>query len=137
MDADNTRTKEDEAVTRYDVAAKRWKHGWELHIDGLGVTQSKTLATAEEMVRDYIESMTDFAVPANAIITISPDLGTIGHEVARMRDLYAQADRSEREASRTKLQIVGELRKSGYSVTDMAAVLGVTRARVSQLLRDI
>jgi hypothetical protein len=30
-------------MTRYAVTAKRWKHGWELHIDGVGVTQSRTL----------------------------------------------------------------------------------------------
>lgn len=43
---------------RYEVRAKRWEHGWELHIDGLGVTQSRTLAGAEPMVRGYIESLT-------------------------------------------------------------------------------
>jgi hypothetical protein len=43
----------------YNVTAKRWKHGWELHIDGVGVTQSRTLDTAEQMVRDYIETLTD------------------------------------------------------------------------------
>lgn len=43
-------------VTTYAVHAKRWKHGWELHIDGVGVTQSRNLDGAEQMVRDYIES---------------------------------------------------------------------------------
>ncbi|MGH3631525.1 MAG: acyl-CoA dehydrogenase family protein, partial [Sciscionella sp.] len=31
------------AVT-YHVRAKRWAHGWELHVDGVGVTQSASLA---------------------------------------------------------------------------------------------
>lgn len=26
----------------YRVTAKRWKRGWELHIDGVGVTQCRT-----------------------------------------------------------------------------------------------
>jgi predicted transcriptional regulator len=47
------------------------------------------------------------------------------------------ADRSEHEASKTKQKIVFELRSSGYSVTDMAVILGVTRARVSQVLRNL
>lgn len=80
--------------------AKRWKHGWELHIEGLGVTQSKTLATADAMVRDYIESLTERGVPSDAIVTITPDLGAIGEQVTNMNDLYALADRSEREASK-------------------------------------
>jgi hypothetical protein len=38
----------------YTVRAKRWEHGWELHIADVGVTQSRTLADADRMVRDYI-----------------------------------------------------------------------------------
>jgi hypothetical protein len=132
-----TTTEEDRATERYNVIAKRWKHGWELHIEGLGVTQSKTLATADAMVRDYIESLTDCAVPSDAVITITPDLGAIGEQVTNMNDLYALADRSEHEASRTKQKIVFDLRTLGYSVTDMAVILGVSRARVSQLLRNL
>ena len=30
----------------YNVIAKRWEHGWELHIDGIGVTQSRLLSGA-------------------------------------------------------------------------------------------
>ena len=38
----------------YEVHARRWARGWELHIDGVGVTQSRSLSDAEGMVRDYI-----------------------------------------------------------------------------------
>lgn len=41
-------------MTTYTVIAKRWELGWELHIDGIGVTQSGTLGDAEAMARDYI-----------------------------------------------------------------------------------
>jgi hypothetical protein len=131
----NTTTREDRATMRYNVTAKRWKHGWELHIEGIGVTQSKTLATAEQMVRDYIESLTDRVLPADAVITISPELGALGEKVTTMNELYAQADRTEREASETKVTLVYELRSEGYSVTDMAVILGVSRGRISQLLQ--
>lgn len=40
--------------TTYTVIAKRWDRGWELHINGVGVTQSRALNDAEAMVRDYI-----------------------------------------------------------------------------------
>jgi len=40
--------------TAYTVTAKRWDGGCELHIDDIGVTQSRTLNDAETMVRDYI-----------------------------------------------------------------------------------
>lgn len=43
----------------YVVSARRWEHGWELHItdaagEDVGVTQSHTLSDAERVVRDYL-----------------------------------------------------------------------------------
>jgi hypothetical protein len=51
-------------MSTYTVRAKRWKHGWELHVDGVGVTQSRNLDGAEQMVRDYIETLTDHDRPS-------------------------------------------------------------------------
>jgi hypothetical protein len=44
------------AMSTYGVRARRWAHGWELHVEGVGVTQSRNLDGAERMVRDYIEA---------------------------------------------------------------------------------
>lgn len=57
---------------RYEVHAKRWAHGWELHIDGVGVTQSRTLDDAEAMVRDYVESATGHDT-ANDEVIVKPE----------------------------------------------------------------
>lgn len=38
----------------YQVTAKRWERGWELHIESVGVTQSRTVKDAEAMIRDYL-----------------------------------------------------------------------------------
>ncbi|MBV9143548.1 MAG: hypothetical protein JO115_21985 [Pseudonocardiales bacterium] len=45
-------------MTTYRVTARRWELGWELHIDGIGVTQVATLASAGRMIRDYIAALT-------------------------------------------------------------------------------
>ena len=45
--------------TTYTVTAKRWEHGWELHVPDVGVTQSHTLAAAEREARDYISIVND------------------------------------------------------------------------------
>jgi hypothetical protein len=37
------------------VKARAWESGWELHIEGVGVTQSEGVEDAEAMVRDYLE----------------------------------------------------------------------------------
>jgi hypothetical protein len=39
----------------YEVQAKRWKHGWELHIMDVGVTQCRSLSAATQAIRDYLE----------------------------------------------------------------------------------
>ena len=59
----------------YHVLAKRWAHGWELHIDGVGVTQARWPGEAERMARSLIEINDD--VPPDSFdltwSTESPD----------------------------------------------------------------
>ncbi len=116
----------------YNVTAKRWKHGWELHIDGVGVTQSRTLDTAEQMVRDYIETLTDKDVSGDKVV-IKPDLGELDRKVTTVRELLAAADRQQQEARNSYRALAADLRAAGLSVSDTAAILGVSRGRVSQL----
>jgi hypothetical protein len=120
------------STTTYAVTAKRWKHGWELHIDGIGVTQSKTLATAEQMVRDYIETLTDQDV-SGAEVIITPELGALGKKVRTVRAQVDAAEQAQRDAAKAKRQLADDLRAAGLSVSDTAAILGVSRGRVSQL----
>ncbi len=119
-------------ITTYNVTAKRWKHGWELHIDGVGVTQSRTLDTAEQMVRDYIETLTDTDVSAGTVVIV-PELGALDRKVKKVREQLAIADRRQQEASSAYRALAADLRASGLSVSDTAAILGVSRGRVSQL----
>jgi len=119
-------------ITTYTVTAKRWKHGWELHIDGIGVTQSKTRATAEQMVRDYVETLTDQDV-SGADVVITPELGALGRKVTTVRAQVDAAERAQRDAAKAKRQLADDLRAAGLSVSDTAAILGVSRGRVSQL----
>ena len=43
----------------YVAHAKRWERGWELHVEGVGVTQVRTIDHAEQQVRDLVETMTE------------------------------------------------------------------------------
>jgi hypothetical protein len=45
----------------YEVTARRWARGWELHIPDVGVTQSPTLSGANRMVREYVALALDLA----------------------------------------------------------------------------
>lgn len=44
-------------MTQYNVHARRWENGWELHILGIGVTQCETPDQAEREVHDYMTSL--------------------------------------------------------------------------------
>ncbi len=116
----------------YTVRAKHWKRGWELHIDDIGVTQVRTLATADQQVRDYLESLLEIDA-TNATIDIIPELGDLAARAAAARQATEAASAAQREAAAQARTVVTELRDAGLSLADVATVLGVSRGRVSQL----
>jgi len=117
----------------YTVRAKRWARGWELHIDGEGVTQTRVLPGADAVARDYLASLHDADFSA-AAITVVPDLGGIEADVRRVRAESAEAAAVQARAGANARAVVRALRRDlGLSVTDTATVLGVSRGRVSQL----
>lgn len=61
-------------MTVHIVQATRWKHGWELHVDGTGVTQCGLILGAEQTVRDYIETPTDRGI-TDDVVVIQPEVG--------------------------------------------------------------
>ncbi|MCA0435467.1 MAG: antitoxin HicB [Austwickia sp.] len=116
-----------------DVTAKRWSGGWELHVDGHGVTQCRILDDAERQVRDYMHTLTD--EPWTGPIELSIDLGGLECEVDEARASTAAAARLQEEAAAESRRVALALRGLGLSVTDSATILGVSRGRVSQLVK--
>ncbi|MGJ9411339.1 sigma factor-like helix-turn-helix DNA-binding protein [Aeromicrobium sp. CF4.19] len=117
----------------YRVEARRWAEGWELHIDGEGVTQVRTLDKARDQVRSYLETLHDRDV-TDAVISIVPQLDGLEAEVTAARAAADAAAAAQLAAAREIRTVAFRLRTEGLSVTDMAAILGVSRGRVSQLL---
>lgn len=119
----------------YDVVARRWRRGWELHIAGVSVTQSRSLADAEDMARDYIAL--DLDVPEDSFeVRIVPEVGgTVDQKVKQTREAITAAAQAQRKAAETSRALVGELKELGLTGKDMAVVLGITPQRVSQLAR--
>ncbi|CAN5915980.1 hypothetical protein BH23ACT10_BH23ACT10_08130 [soil metagenome] len=119
----------------YTVTAKRWKHGWELHIDDVGVTQSRTLSGAEQMVRDYVETLLDVDA-SDAEVVVVPELGGLEERARQVRAQARAAEQARRDAAREARELATALRAAGLSISDTAAVLGVSRGRVSQLVKS-
>jgi hypothetical protein len=121
----------------YHVRAKRWAHGWELHIEGVGVTQSHTLRDAERMARDYIALDTGMD-PGSFDIKVTPEIGgELGEKTAAARRAVADADEARRAAAVRSRDAARDLQGAGLSGRDIAAVLQVSPQRVSQLLKDV
>ena len=110
------------------VTAHRWEHGWELWVDGAPATQVTTLDKAEQQVRDYLHTIDPDVDHGAWTISVIPDIGDLGQEVTAAREATAKAAVASRDAA------ARHLREAGISVTDAAAILGVSRGRVSQLV---
>jgi DNA-directed RNA polymerase specialized sigma subunit len=114
------------------VSAKRWEQGWELHVAGEGVTQAKTLSRAKEQVRDYLESLHGVSF-ADAEIYVEVDLDGYEKRVQAARAEVSAAANAQRVAAEHSRDVVVNLRRMGLSVSDTAAVMNVSKGRVSQL----
>lgn len=116
----------------YNVTAKRWEHGWELHIEGVGVTQSHGVADAEEMVRHYLELegvSGPFAVSIN--FRAEDDLDA---EILDARRAADEATRAQELAAEKSRAVARHLAARKYKGVEIAAMLGVSKQRASQLL---
>ena len=120
----------------YRVRALRWAKGWELHIDGLGVTQVKRLNEAEAMARDYIAL--ELEVPENSFgVEVVPDVGAaLNAEIQRAKSALAAAEAAQRSAAASSRAIVRKLQDEGLSGREIAVALKITPQRVSQLLKN-
>jgi hypothetical protein len=123
------------AVKTYKVHAKRWARGWELHIDGVGVTQSHGLADAAGMARSYI-AMTRNVAADSFNLDIVPEVGDGLDEAATAaREAVRAAEEAQRGAAARSRNVARQLKDMGLTGRDIAALLQLSPQRVSQLLR--
>lgn len=122
------------ATETYTVHAKRWARGWELHIDGIGVTQSRSLGDAESMARDYIVLDRDVP-PESFALEIVPEVGGgLDTDIREAREIVTTAAEMQQRAAERSRRVARRLKSQGLTGRDIARVLGVSPQRVSQLL---
>ena len=71
---------------------------------------------------------------ADVDITIIPEIGALADEVAQAREATRGAAEATELAARQSRAAAQHLRAAGYSVSDSAVIMGVSRGRVSQLV---
>lgn len=124
--------------TTYQLNVMREGHWW--IIDAVDVdyrTQARTLSEVEEMGRDLLAGA--LGVPADSFdvaINIKQPVD-IAERLAEAATLEREAQEAVSRAARDRRAAARALRDTyGLSAIDSARVLGITRARVYQLLAD-
>ncbi|MCD0450366.1 hypothetical protein LO762_14360 [Actinocorallia sp. API 0066] len=118
----------------YTVRALRWERGWELHIEGVGVTQVRRLTEAEATARDYIALELDIP-PDTFSVLLVPSVGeSLDEEMRAAREATAAAQSAAAEAARSTRTVACKLKREGLTGREIATVLHVSPQRVSQLL---
>lgn len=116
------------------TTAHRWEHGWELWLDGEPATQVTTLDKAPQQIRDYLDTIDPETDHSSWTVSIEPALGDLAGRIHSARCATAAAAAAQEQAAKSAREVARELRAAGLSLTDSAAILGVSRGRVSQLV---
>lgn len=118
-----------------EVAFERWKHGWELTIDGEDEvsTQVATLSGARQQVRDYLDTIDPDIDHSQWTVTLRPRDRELEDRVTATREATREASAAQERAARESRALVAHLSDAGLTGADIAAVLDISRSRVHQL----
>lgn len=121
----------------YTAEAHRDGKFWSIYIPEIDRhTQARRYAEIEPMARDLITTLTGANVTS---VSVSVRNIEIDDALRQWREAE-QLDRDGREAmaqaASHKRAIVTRLRDEGFTGTDTATALGITKARISQLLHS-
>jgi len=119
-------------VRSFKARAHREGKWWVIAVTGVGVTQTRTLDRAEHMAQEMIALMRDVDAQ-DVVVSVAVDLGGLGRAVEKARQAQRAAEAAQHAAAVEARRVVGELQGLGLGVTDIAAVLGVSRSRAGQL----
>jgi hypothetical protein len=118
----------------YVATAAREGRWWVITVDGVGVTQSRTLRDAPNTARGLISAMLDVD-EEEIVVLVEPALDReLAEHVRFARGQVADLDRLQRDAAAASREAARALIAAGFSGADAATVLGVSPQRVSQLL---
>ncbi|MDO5626971.1 MAG: hypothetical protein Q4G43_01495 [Mobilicoccus sp.] len=112
--------------------AHRWEHGWELDVEGVGVTQCATLDRAEKQVRDLVATMFDLPEYGGRV-AITPQIGDVTPLLEDLAAHIATIEAATRAMQTTRAHAIDAMKAAGYSYADIAGAVGVSKGRISQL----
>ena len=117
----------------YTATATREGKYWVLDVEGVGVTQSRSLKEAHAMISSLVSlvlQVPEGSFGTSVVAALEPE---VDKEVADAKAAIAALDQQQRDAARRSRRAVERLKRSGLTGADTAAVLGISAQRVSQL----
>lgn len=123
-------------MTQHEYVATATREGrwWVVSVDGVGVTQSRSLREAPHAARGLVAAMLDVN-EESVQVTVNADLDPgIAAQVTSARQQVAQAERERAAAACASRAAARALIDLGLTGADAATILGVSPQRVSQLV---
>ncbi len=122
---------------QFDATATRDGRWWLIEVPGIGATQARSLAGAEDQARDLVAAVLDVDID-EVSVDVLPDLGDdvldgVQGVRRRLADAAAAGAAAADAYRDLAARLVGDHALTG---ADTATVLGVSPQRVSQLLRE-
>ncbi|WP_461145700.1 hypothetical protein [Salinifilum aidingensis] len=123
---------------QYAATATREGEWWIVQVGELGTTQGRSVAEARTMARDLAATVLD--VPLTDVdVTVTFEVGgALEQEVQQAREATYEAELAQAEAARRYpyRKVVADMKASGLSGADIAAILELSPQRVSQLAKQ-
>lgn len=119
-------------MNRVTVIAYKWDDGWELEVDNDHHTQVRTLNRAKHQVIDYLDTTWPEVDHSGSEVEVIPDIPQCD-SVMQAREATREAAEATIRAAELSRSAASGLRNTGISVTDAAAIMGVSRGRISRL----
>ena len=117
-------------MSTYRATATREGNWWVIDVEGVGITQSRTLAESHAWAVGLIEAVTG---EADADVTVTPQAGNELKTALQAKALIALAEADLKAAADQIRSSTLDLLAAGYTQQDVALMLGVSRQRVQQL----
>lgn len=121
----------------FSAVATREGKWWVVDVDGVGVTQGRTVREAEEMATDLVTAMRGLKAGEFTVAIEYRLPGADGQKVAEARQAQLAAVAAQKGAAQKIRAVLGTMLAAGLSKRDAAQVLGVSPQRVSQLSAEV
>lgn len=121
-------------ITSYTATATREGRWWIITVDGVGVTQARSLRDAPAAAAGLVAAMLDLDEGSVDVAVTAGLSAELRDAVNDARQKVAELADQQREAARASRHAAAALTGAGLTGADVAVVLGVSPQRISQLI---